>query len=208
MSVRLNRLSARIFFRFTIVIGLLILLGVCIVLAKSRAELQRKPDFSNTAYVGATACANCHLDRHQSWAKTFHSTMTQPVSAKTIQGQFDGRLLSHDALRIRLPWLLEAMQDDRPGVRRFAWRSAIAIDDKLQLGMADALKQFDYIGTASARMAVIERLQQEFLAIDKTKWAMPTMASGLSSSYQLLPELRAQLLALGAVDEKQIDIGE
>lgn len=41
-------------------------------------------------YVGAASCASCHPDHHASWARTFHSTMTQLPEHGRVLGAFDG----------------------------------------------------------------------------------------------------------------------
>lgn len=42
-------------------------------------------------YVSANTCKKCHPGAHASWHDTFHRTMTQVVSPKTVAGDFDGR---------------------------------------------------------------------------------------------------------------------
>lgn len=47
------------------------------------------------AYAGSTACQSCHPDHHASWARTYHRTMTQEASAKSVQGAFDGQVVRY-----------------------------------------------------------------------------------------------------------------
>jgi hypothetical protein len=42
-------------------------------------------------YEGSATCRTCHPDQFESWARTFHSTMTQRPSRETVAGQFDGK---------------------------------------------------------------------------------------------------------------------
>lgn len=42
-------------------------------------------------YKTSDNCAVCHYDRHASWARTFHRTMTQEANEQTVVGAFDGK---------------------------------------------------------------------------------------------------------------------
>lgn len=44
-------------------------------------------------YRGSSACETCHPKQFASWHRTWHSTMTQLPSAKSVLGRFDGREL-------------------------------------------------------------------------------------------------------------------
>lgn len=59
------------------------------------------PDFSAVAFVGSSVCQDCHEDRHASWQKTFHRTMTQVADASSVQGAFDGRTVALNGGAIR-----------------------------------------------------------------------------------------------------------
>ncbi|MCA8969789.1 MAG: hypothetical protein KDC95_08405 [Planctomycetes bacterium] len=41
-------------------------------------------------FVGEQTCKRCHPDQYETWARTFHSTMTQRVDPATVVGRFDG----------------------------------------------------------------------------------------------------------------------
>lgn len=41
-------------------------------------------------YEGAHACRACHPAQHESWARTYHATMTQLPTRDTVLGRFDG----------------------------------------------------------------------------------------------------------------------
>jgi hypothetical protein len=205
-----------------------------------RTHQTQLPDVGADLAAGKpNACLNCHVEKTAAWAAETLSArwpkqQWSKLSTRLDQAPIDWAdglvaLLAGDPVRqaiaadelgrieqaqdaaklaLRLPWLLEAMQDDRPGVRRFAWRSARAIDAKLTLGMADTLAQFDYTGDPAARQIIITKSLQQFAALDKRAWSAPDQASGLDVNYQLRPEVRERLLALGAAEDKQIDIGE
>jgi predicted CXXCH cytochrome family protein len=52
-------------------------------------------------YVGSTTCKQCHPDQHASWAGTFHSTMTQMPSERSVLGAFDGKVVQYGRDRAR-----------------------------------------------------------------------------------------------------------
>ena len=47
-------------------------------------------------FAGSQACASCHVDQHESWSRTFHSTMTQRASPHSVVGAFDGRVVAYE----------------------------------------------------------------------------------------------------------------
>jgi len=111
-------------------------------------------------------------------------------------------------LHARVVWLLKSLEDDRPAVRRFASQSLAALDVKLGLGLKTILTGFDYTGDAAARTTVVNALQAQFNALDKSQWPLPLAELGLDSAYNLRPDvLEALQIQAGAAD-KQIDIGE
>ncbi|HEX5053904.1 MAG TPA: cytochrome c3 family protein [Planctomycetota bacterium] len=61
------------------------------VVAEANAPLIHREQ----GYVGSSACATCHPDHHESWQRTFHSTMTQRATAASVQGAFDGRTVRY-----------------------------------------------------------------------------------------------------------------
>ena len=73
---------------------LLLLIGAGSLLFISYRKLSETPPAIAIAYTGAGACFDCHQDRHASWAKTFHRTMTQDANAQTVRGAFDGQALT------------------------------------------------------------------------------------------------------------------
>ncbi len=116
-------------------------------------------------------------------------------------------------LPLRAAWLIEALADDRPAVRRFSWMSLRNIDSALAatphaLSLATALATFDYTGPADARARSIDAIATQFAAIDKSAWPRPSAATALDADYRLDPAVRATLAELGRRGDKQIDIGE
>ena len=112
-----------------------------------------------------------------------------------------------ETLRLRLPWLLESLADDRPGIRRFAWHSLQKLDAHLALGITQG-RAFDYQLSAETNLAQRTALLMAFAAIDKSSWGAPSTSSGLLADYQIEPALLASLQALGAQQANAIDIGE
>lgn len=62
------------------------------VLGAYRA-LDRVAPIAEVAFVGEQACRDCHEDRHASWFKTYHRTMTQAATGQSVSGRFDGQTL-------------------------------------------------------------------------------------------------------------------
>lgn len=52
-------------------------------------------------WVGSEVCKECHTDRHQSWYKTYHRTMTQTASPESVVGQFDGQPVTAWGVTVR-----------------------------------------------------------------------------------------------------------
>ena len=111
-------------------------------------------------------------------------------------------------LHARVSWLLESLKDDRPAIRRFASQSLAALDAKLGLGLGATLAGFDYTGDPTARAAVVNILQTQFNALDKSQWPTPALEWGLDSTYKLRPDVLDALQVQGNAADKQIDIGE
>ena len=54
-----------------------------------------------TDWAGSGSCYGCHENRHASWARTYHRTMTQEASADSVLGAFDGRIVTYGEQQIR-----------------------------------------------------------------------------------------------------------
>ena len=52
---------------------------------------QQTVDFNHAEYVGSAECKDCHKDRHSSWSKTYHRTMTQEAGLNAVLGDFNGK---------------------------------------------------------------------------------------------------------------------
>ena len=111
-------------------------------------------------------------------------------------------------LHARVPWLLQSLSDDRPAIRRFARRSLMALDQRLNMGLQQSLVDFDYTGDVATRRVMANTMRTRFSALDKTKWPTPTPELGLDDRYQLRPDVLAALQIQANSADKQIDIGE
>lgn len=129
----------------------------------------------------------------------------QAVAAFELGNFSDATLVEN--LRLRLPWLIAALADDRPGIRRFAWHSLQKLDARLALGLTQSYP-FDYQLSAEASAPQRDAITVAFAALDKTTWAPPRPNSGLLANYQIETELLATLHHLGAQQANAIDIGE
>ena len=47
------------------------------------ADLATARDLHGGEFAGSAACRRCHPDHYQSWARTFHRTMTTEATAET-----------------------------------------------------------------------------------------------------------------------------
>src|SRR3977135_1869573 len=55
-----------------------------------------RPDYVGTReghvdanYLNAKTCLSCHADHYASWARTYHSRMTQEARPESVQGDFE-----------------------------------------------------------------------------------------------------------------------
>ncbi|MSR74218.1 MAG: hypothetical protein EXS14_01940 [Planctomycetes bacterium] len=85
-----------------VALGAVLLCGTLLLRAAAERTLTAPIDFSSTAYAGSAACQQCHSDRHASWSRTFHRTMTQEATPESVEGVFDGRELSFEGQPVRL----------------------------------------------------------------------------------------------------------
>lgn len=83
-------------------LGLAALLGVSFAAGVSRLESHAAPERLGALpsterraarYGGAERCRPCHPSAFDSWHRSYHRTMTQPATASTVLGRFDGRVL-------------------------------------------------------------------------------------------------------------------
>ncbi len=207
--------------------------GVMNIHMSHRIEI---PDPAVTRAGGRpNACMNCHQDRSPNWlAEAYERLYKQPMVlpdgpeglplnladgpasllggdpvrqavAAYVAGQDKG--LSDLERVIMVPWLIEAMADHRPAVRRFAWRSLRSLDADLVLGLGAGLARFDYTGASESRSALIADLRTAWLAQSDKFGALPS-GVGLLPDGAVDPEVLEALRKLAARQDYDIKIGE
>jgi hypothetical protein len=73
----------------SVAITLGIFLVVAVVVLQARPHyLGVRAGYADQNYLKSTDCRSCHADHFASWARTFHSRMTQEASPETVQGDF------------------------------------------------------------------------------------------------------------------------
>lgn len=85
----------------------------------------------------------------------------QRAVAAKLAGRPDSAL-SPRARAALIPVLLLAMEDGYPAVRRFAWKSLLAIAGDVGIDFGDAVQRFDFTGPAAQRAQIIATLRQRW----------------------------------------------
>jgi predicted CXXCH cytochrome family protein len=57
---------------------------------------------ARNGYVSSSACQSCHPDAYASWHSTYHRSMTQLASPKTVLGPFEGTRIEIDGQTLEL----------------------------------------------------------------------------------------------------------
>ena len=65
-------------------------------------ETMRPVATPSEGYVSSAACRKCHPGNHDTWAASYHRTMTQVASPSVVIGDFDDRTVSADGRSYRL----------------------------------------------------------------------------------------------------------
>ncbi|MBX3272796.1 MAG: hypothetical protein KF729_21215 [Sandaracinaceae bacterium] len=97
-------------------VGLAALAGIGWLAADARTvadDLGRARDLHGADHATSSACQRCHPAQFASWARTFHRTMTQDASARSVLGDFDGARLEYGGVTAHL---------ERTAEGRFAMR--------------------------------------------------------------------------------------
>ncbi|MFU8832661.1 MAG: hypothetical protein ACNA7J_10970, partial [Wenzhouxiangella sp.] len=212
------------------------------VMAIHRSHRIEIPDAQRDATAGRpNACLNCHLDEGTDWADRAlaewpgHASATSteradgnsgrrselstvlagdPAQKAVIAwraGQPDGAQSGLERTWM-LPYLLTAMNDIYPAVRRFSWQAALAILDDWPDGQAQhihrQLEGFDFIAERNDREALLRQVLAAWNSLDKSHWPPPPPSSDLQPDFTWPGGLREQLIELGRRQDKQISIGE
>jgi hypothetical protein len=70
-----------------ITLGLLLLVAFAVLQARPQ-YIGLRAGHADQNYLKSTDCRSCHADHFASWARTFHSRMTQEARPETLQGDF------------------------------------------------------------------------------------------------------------------------
>lgn len=137
------------------------------------------------------ACTQCHVDRSRAWAAGAmaqlglegsepgtpgaHERQGSRVALDLLGGDAIARNLAADALaqpkatgshELRMAWLGEALEDEYPSVRWFAWRGLRSLAQELPAGprrerLLAGLEAFDYLAPVEARVELVAELRAQ-----------------------------------------------
>jgi hypothetical protein len=83
--------------RGAVLTALLATSGISAIAIHPRAATERHParpkEPRTSMYVGSGACRGCHPSEHASWSRTWHRTMTQDATTRTVLAPLDGEHL-------------------------------------------------------------------------------------------------------------------
>ena len=100
---RATRGASRLRALLALGVALSIGVGLAIAPARGASPPPGSPGPStHSGYVTSTACLGCHPGEHASFGRTFHRTMTQVASTRTVRAPVDGRPLDLDGHAVRL----------------------------------------------------------------------------------------------------------
>lgn len=69
--------------------------------AAVRREVDTPVDLAPVGYVGSDTCRRCHETRHETWARTFHRTMTQDATPASVLADFDDAVFEYEGVPSR-----------------------------------------------------------------------------------------------------------
>src|ERR1044072_8235380 len=91
----------------TVIIAVLIL---ATVLAMRPAYKGTRAGHADEDYLNSKTCVTCHTDHYASWARTYHSRMTQEARPDSVQGDFErNNTLEYLGIRARMEKLNGAL---------------------------------------------------------------------------------------------------
>ena len=59
------------------------------VLAMRPTYLGTRTGHADEGYISSKTCQACHAEHYASWARTYHSRMTQEARVESVQGDFE-----------------------------------------------------------------------------------------------------------------------
>ena len=70
--------------------------------AAEAAPADRPIEWPHSGYVSSRTCRSCHPGNHETWAASYHRTMTQVATPEAVLAPFDGVELDFDGRRFQL----------------------------------------------------------------------------------------------------------
>ncbi|XXF74954.1 cytochrome c3 family protein [Myxococcaceae bacterium GXIMD 01537] len=213
------------------------------VLTVHRSHRMQVPDPSRAwRHEMPDACTLCHTDRSARWAaETLRRQQGRPppeslpadpafevaenvrtlLSGDVVQravaaaafGEVKSAARSPEARLWAIPFLLQAMEDDYPSVRRLAYRSLVALVRRAEearsarVAGAPLTPRFEPEATAAERAATLQRWRQWWAALDKHGMARPDPSVPLDAAMEPRPDVIERLLHQRA-KQPPIQIGE
>ena len=198
-------------------------------------QIERPTPALQAAQQRPDACTNCHIDKSVNWAQQAVTelwgqaspsvpTIQEPVPRvlldmlsgdpvqRAVATWHAGRLNNGDHSRDRVwivPFLLVMLEDRYPIMRWFAQHALQEIDRSMieaeMPPFAEALDNYDFIGPAQERLAVIQQVREAFRALDKTQWMRPV---GVPLDEHWEPDWNFVNTLIARQVGKDIDIGE
>ncbi|MCF6301398.1 MAG: hypothetical protein L3J52_09830, partial [Proteobacteria bacterium] len=68
---------------------------------QAKQAVSEPVDFHQTTYSGSNSCKDCHQEKHESWSKTYHRTMTQEANSQSVVAEFDGKAYTYWGYTVR-----------------------------------------------------------------------------------------------------------
>lgn len=86
--------------RFSLVLACVV--GAGFALFDVERDLAKQRDLHRAAYASSRECTRCHTDHAESFARTFHRTMTQAASRASVVAPFAGETLDYFGVTARM----------------------------------------------------------------------------------------------------------
>lgn len=184
-------------------------------------DIERPAPAQHAAQNRPDACTQCHVDKSASWAQA--AIDSEPVGddetpewLKQLLGgdPVQRAIAAHDAgqpglgvaePRWLVPPLLHALRDDYPAVRRFAYKSLLALDGQFGelSGLDKALANYDFLGDDDERLVIERAAWRSWRSMEQPEKRPPWIVRA-----RLEPELLRQLRDRAADNAQRIEIGE
>lgn len=89
--------------RIAVLLSLAAALALSVLAARSIAgDLARPRDLHGAPHATSEQCRRCHPSHYESWARSFHRTMTQEASESAVLGDFAGATFAYGGITARM----------------------------------------------------------------------------------------------------------